>query len=403
VTSAIDPGVLRDLAAIIRAADTSDLLSNAGRLAATIVGAHQAAMSHLPDDDGMEPSIAVFLGAGYGITAPFDPRAGIGRFVSIASIAERLTDVELSADVRYHDLLVDARPPLRGFLAAPLLDSQGRAQGRVALSDPVEGDFTEEQGGLLAAVADTVAAALERRRAQERLEEAQLQRQAFFGVVSHELRTPITTIYGGIRMLGQAGARLTHDTREQLLEDITAESERLYRLVEDLLVLSRAERDALRVAAEPILLQHLLARVAASEQQRAPWSRLRVATEPDLPPVMGDSTLIEQVVRNLLSNAVKYAGSHGAVEVTAAAADPWVEVRVSDKGPGIGADSIEHVFELFYRAPDAASRAQGAGIGLYVCNELIRAMGGEMWIRQREPRGVETGFRLRADDEAIID
>ena len=84
-------------------------------------------------------------------------------------------------------------------------------------------------------------------------------------------------------------------------------------------------------------------------------------------------------------------------------ADGWVEVRVADEGPGIDPDSVEHVFELFYRAPDAPGRAQGAGIGLYVCDELIRAMGGEMWVRQREPRGAEIGFRLRAYEEAMVD
>ena len=257
----------------------SDVLSHASRLAATIVGAHQAAMSQLPDDDGMASRrVAVYpRRRTTGSTEPFDPRAGIGRLVASRPMAERLTDVELARTPRYRDLLADARPPLRGFLAAPLVDSDGRSRGRVALSDPVDGDFTEQAGraprrrrrhGRRSARAAP--------RSRSGLEDAQLQRQAFFGVVSHELRTPITTIYGGIRMLGQAGARLSHDTREQLLEDITAESERLYRLVEDLLVLSRAERDALDVAAEPILLQHLLARVAASEQQRAPWSRLRV-------------------------------------------------------------------------------------------------------------------------------
>jgi K+-sensing histidine kinase KdpD len=315
---------------------------------------------------------------------------------------ERSDDADLAADERYRDLL-DAHLPLRGLLAAPLLDSHANVQGRIALSDPFDAAFGESHEALLGAVAEVVSAALERGRLQQRLEDAQQQRQAFFGVVSHELRTPITTIYGGIRMLDQAGARLSHDTRAQLIDDITAESERLYRLVEDLLVLSRAERHALDVAAEPILLQHLLGRVVASEQQRAPRSRLRVDAGTGLPPVTGDATLVEQVVRNLLSNAIKYAGDAGPIEVAASSAHGWVEVRVADEGPGIDADAVDHVFDLFYRAPDAPGRAQGAGIGLYVCDELIRAMDGEMWVRRREPRGVEIGFRLRAYDDSLLD
>ena len=69
-------------------------------------------------------------------------------------------------------------------------------------------------------------------------------------------------------------------------------------------------------------------------------------------------------------------------------------MTVLDEGPGIDADNPDQVFELFYRAPEAAARAQGAGIGLYACRELIRAMGGNVWVRPRNPGGAEFGFRL---------
>jgi two-component system sensor histidine kinase KdpD len=284
----------------------------------------------------------------------------------------------------------------------PLVDEEGQNRGRIAVSDAIDGEFTATHVGLLEAVADTIGAALERERLKQGLRDAQRQRQAFFGVISHELRTPITTIYGGVRMLSHAGSRLSYATQEQLLDDITAESERLYRLVEDLLVLSRAEREALHVAAEPIALQHLLARVAASERRLRPRSRIRVHAATDLPPVMGDSTLVEQVVRDLLANALTYAGADGPILLTVTAREGWVEVAVADEGPGIDADPPEQVFELFFQTPEAQRRAVGAGIGLYVCRELVRAMGGQTWVRRREPRGTVFGFRLRAyaEDDA---
>jgi signal transduction histidine kinase len=399
----LDADVFRDLARIIRSDDVLDVLPRACQLAAEIVGARQAALSQLPDVEGAEPVVIVHLASRARTAESHEGVVGIGRFPWLGSTAERLTDAELRADPRYRDLVADVRPPIRGLLAAPIVDGEGRTRGRIVLSDPIDDEFTDRHEGLLGAVADVFSAALERRRLQARLEDTQRQRQVFFGVVSHELRTPITTIYGGIRMLTQAGARLSHDTREQLLEDISAESDRLYRLVEDLLVLSRSERDALDVAAEPILLQHLLSRVVASEQQRAPWSRLRLSVDPDLPPVMGDSTLVEQVTRNLLSNAIKYAGGDGPIAASASTSEGWVEVRVADEGPGVDVDAVDHVFELFYRAPDAPARAQGAGIGLYVSNELVRAMGGEMWVRRRDARGTEFGFRLRAYDDSSLD
>jgi len=251
---------------------------------------------------------------------------------------------------------------------------------------------------LVAAMAELGGAVVSRTRAVAALEEAERQRQAFFGVVSHELRTPITTIYGGTRVLRQSGGRLSHDAREQLLDDVGQEAERLYRLVEDLLVLSRAEREALVVAGEPILLQHLASRVAAAEQQRWPRARIRVEAQPGLQPVLGDSTLVEQVIRNLVSNAAKYAGDAGPITVQCSAAGPWIEVRVLDEGPGVDDEELARVFDLFYRGPRAPNRAQGAGIGLYACRQLITAMGGEIWVANRPDGGAEFGFRLRVDE-----
>jgi signal transduction histidine kinase len=122
-----------------------------------------------------------------------------------------------------------------------------------------------------------------------------------------------------------------------------------------------------------------------------------VSATAGLPPVLGDSTLVEQVVRNLVSNAAKYAGNSGPIEIQAEVQGEWVEVRVLDEGPGMTAAVAERVFDLFYRAPDAASQAQGAGIGLYACRQLVEAMGGSVWARARETVGAEFGFRLRAD------
>jgi two-component system sensor histidine kinase KdpD len=282
-------------------------------------------------------------------------------------------------------------------LERPLRSRDGRHLGWVAVTPSGDRDLPAADARLLDALLDAAGAALDRHQLVAALEDAQAQRQAFFGVVSHELRTPITTIYGGTRVLRQSGGRLSHDAREQLLDDISDEAERLYRLVEDLLVLSRAEREGLVVAAEPILLQHVVARVVSSEQQRWPRTTLRSDAGRGLPPVLGDSTLVEQVLRNLISNAAKYAGDAGAIDITAAHVGGWVEVRVLDQGPGLDPAEAARVFDLFYRGSDAASRAQGAGIGLYACRQLVVAMGGDIWVEQRPTGGAEFGFRLTAE------
>lgn len=314
--------------------------------------------------------------------------------------AVRLAGHGTEDDAAGHVVTADGRR-----LERPLLARDGRTLGRVVV---LAGDrpFDAADDRLLAALLAAAGAALDRHQLVAQLEDAQQQRQAFFGVVSHELRTPITTIYGGTRVLRQSGGRLSHDARQQLLDDVGQEAERLYRLVEDLLVLSRSEREALAVAAEPILIQHLVNRVVSSEQQRWPRARLRASPDRGLPPVLGDSTLVEQVLRNLLSNAAKYAGEAGVIDVQAGETRGWVEVRVLDEGPGLTAADAARVFDLFYRAPDAANRAQGAGIGLYACRQLILAMGGEIWVERRLTGGTEFGFRLRAqlgDEDGYID
>src|SRR4029079_1102134 len=131
-------------------------------------------------------------------------------------------------------------------------------------------------------------------------------REAFVDVISHELRTPITTIMGLAQILARPGRADDETSRMALLEDVRSEAERLHRLVEDLLVLSRVERGRLEVEAEPIEPRRLLDRIVSHEARELPTIEVETVLEPDLPIVAGESTYVEQIVRNLLNNAAKY-------------------------------------------------------------------------------------------------
>jgi PAS domain S-box-containing protein len=216
-------------------------------------------------------------------------------------------------------------------------------------------------------------------------------RDAFAGILSHELRTPVTTIYGGSEMLVRGG--LEEDARQELYEDIRAEADRLYRLVENLLVLSHVERQGLNVEREPVLLQRLLPRVVQAEGARWPKTRFEVDLPAGLPPVGGEEVYLEQVVRNLVSNAAKYGGD-GPVTVTAVANTDVVKVTVTDTGPGFDDDEAKRLFELFYRTQAAVKRAGGAGVGLFVSKQLITAMGGTMWASKRQEGGAQFSFEI---------
>jgi signal transduction histidine kinase len=225
--------------------------------------------------------------------------------------------------------------------------------------------------------------------------QAKVLRETFIGMLSHELRTPITTLYGGAKILTRRADDLTPEVRS-LVSDIEAESERLYRLVEDLVVLTKSEAAALDVGREPVLLQRMLPRLVGAEARRWPSIDFRVDAATGLPAVLAEPTYVEQIVRNLLTNAAKYAGAAGRVEVVATTEGDEAVVRVLDRGPGFPENDAGRLFDIYYRSPQVARRAAGAGIGLFVCKSLIDAMDGRIWAREREGGGAEFGFALAA-------
>ncbi len=229
-------------------------------------------------------------------------------------------------------------------------------------------------------------------------------REAFIEVISHELRTPITTIFGLTQILGRPGRLTSAEDQAELIGDIAAESERLHRLVEDLLVLTRAERGEIAIESEPIELRRVVSRVIEREAPRLPSIRIEADLPRGLPIVAGEDTYVEQIVRNMLSNAAKYTPPGTQVTVRAEQEGETVIVRVVDSGPGIEESSVERAFELFYRDPTVARSIAGSGIGLFVCASLVEAMGGRIWARRRPEGGSEFGFTLRVipDDEAAL-
>jgi signal transduction histidine kinase len=214
-------------------------------------------------------------------------------------------------------------------------------------------------------------------------------RDAFVGMLSHELRTPVTIIIGSAGLLAR---RLpTGDASLELVDDIAAESDRMNRLIDDLLVLSQSEA-APAVQAEPVLVHHLVNRVVAAMMDRHPDAALDVDAPAGLPPAAGDPTLVEQVVRNLVGNAIKYSGPRPVVRVSAREVGSAIEVSVEDEGPGVPEHDREAIFDIFFRSRATAARASGAGIGLFVCRRLVEAMGGRIWVGPGAARGARFTF-----------
>jgi PAS domain S-box-containing protein len=267
----------------------------------------------------------------------------------------------------------------------------------------------DETGGLISMIG-TGQDITERRLVEDQRDELLIEerragefREAFIDVISHELRTPITTILGLTQILARPGRADDPASRGPLLEDVRAESERLHRLVEDLLVLSRAERGRLVVDAEPLQPRRLIERIVAHEAPELPSLHIETQLGPDLPVVAGEGTYVEQIVRNLLGNAAKYTPVGTRVVIEARRNGGVVEIRVTDDGPGIPEESLRRVFDLFYRDPDSARAVAGSGIGLFVCRSLVEAMGGRMWAVRRREGGSEFGFTLRVLEADELD
>jgi K+-sensing histidine kinase KdpD len=262
--------------------------------------------------------------------------------------------------------------------------------GRVFFEEPERG------GRIMGTERDTTAQLLaeaERDRLIDQEREARLLQEAFVGVVSHELRTPITTLLAGSKILRRDTS--LSDRARDLALDVEEEADRLYRLVEDLLVLTRLERGSLEVGVEPVHLRHLITRIVAAEQARWPVTRFLVRHDGATHLAKGEETYVEQVLRNLLANAAKYSPPGSTVQVVLEPRDGEIAIRVLDEGPGIEAGEIDQLFTLFYRSPRTAAKASGAGIGLFVCNRLVMAMGGRTWARRRRGVGSEFGFALK--------
>lgn len=229
--------------------------------------------------------------------------------------------------------------------------------------------------------------------------QAETARERFLELLSHELRTPVTSIYGGAKVLARKS--LDPERRQELIDDIGAEADRLYRLVEDLIVLARADRSALPMQLEPVRLDRVAERVLAAFRGEVKGLELRLSQRGPAMAVLGDETYVEQLLRNLLSNAVKYGATEAGIDIELVHADGECIVRVLDRGPGINPDELGRLFEIDYRSPLTEGLAQGSGIGLFVARWLIQGMGGRIWAAPRDGGGSEFGFALPIVDADV--
>jgi signal transduction histidine kinase len=219
----------------------------------------------------------------------------------------------------------------------------------------------------------------------------------FVANVSHELRTPLTAVKGLIETL-RDGAVDDPEVRDRFLETVESETDRLIRLVNDLLILSRADSEALNLQREPVDLGRLATDTVTRLIARAEAHEVILSQEvgAGIPPALADRDRIEQVLVNVLDNAIKYSRPGGVVTVEGGEGPKqMVQVRVRDEGMGIPKEELPRIGERFYRTDKARSRTEGgSGLGLAIAKALVDAHGGRLWVGSEEGEGTVVTFSL---------
>jgi len=267
------------------------------------------------------------------------------------------------------------------------------AIGVVGLDNDKQGPLlSPEQQRLFDALADQAALAIERIQLVADVDKARLAaeadklRSALLRSISHDLKTPLSAILGTATTLRDYSGTLPEADRADLLSTVVDEAERLHRFIANLLDMTRIESGAV----EPNASMHFVGDVVGTALRRAAkivaQHRTEVDIASDLPMLKLDHVLFEQVLFNLLDNAAKYAPEGSRIRIQGWADGGFVSLQVMDEGPGIPEDSLERIFNSFYRVGKTDSVRAGTGLGLSICRGFIEAMGGTITTGNRTDR-----------------
>jgi two-component system, OmpR family, sensor histidine kinase KdpD len=280
----------------------------------------------------------------------------------------------------------------------------GETLGRITAIRPEgQAPLVPAELELLEACAAQAAVAIERARLDRTVEVARVTaetnslRAALFSAVTHDLRTPLASIMTAASSLLDASAELDPEQRRELLSTVLEETDRLNRLVGNILDLAKVRAGALVPAKQPTDAEEVLEAVLHRMAPRLSRTRVRTVVRPDLPEIPVDPVQLDQVLTNLLENAARFSPVGGEIVVTVA---PWrgaVQFRVADQGPGIPQADRERVFDAFVRG-DASDGRSGSGLGLAIARAIVLAHGGRIWIEGAPSGGTAVVFELPVSD-----
>jgi signal transduction histidine kinase/CheY-like chemotaxis protein len=269
--------------------------------------------------------------------------------------------------------------------ATAVRDEQGQLTRRIG----VNWDITDVRNAQLASEEKVLA---------QRESQAKSQ---FLSRMSHELRTPLNAVLGFAQLLLTDGERVTTETRRRRLEQIHGAGQHLLSLINDVLDLSSLEGGEMRISAQPVALQALVAETLPLVERQARQRKVKLRSGALTGVALGDATRLRQVLLNLLTNAVKYNREGGQVLVEAEPLDGAVRLRVSDTGRGMNDAQLLQAFEPFNRLGLESEGIEGTGIGLAIVKALVERMGGTVDARSSPDHG--SVFEVRLPDGSAFD
>ena len=270
--------------------------------------------------------------------------------------------------------------PIKGMTEA----AEAMADGDFSRKIPVE---SEDEIGILSTTFNDMATQIETM--LEELRKAEQLRREFVANVSHELRTPLTSIRTYAETIYDT-EDIPKDMQEEFLRVIINESDRMTKIVQDLLLLSRFDSGNSNLQLEKFSIERsvrdIYAAIALEAKKRN--HQLNMELEWKLPRIQGDKARIEQVLMNIIINAVKYTPDGGVISIYSGSADGKVWIRIEDTGVGIPQEDLLRVFERFYRVDKARARESGGtGLGLAIAHEIIKMHGGDIQIESTPGSG----------------
>jgi two-component system sensor histidine kinase KdpD len=315
-----------------------------------------------------------------------------------------LAGCEVHATLNEEDLTATAGvlDPHGPSHAVPIVIGQVGFGTVTAVRGPGGRAFSRSDTEVMDAAAKQAAMALERARMDSNVRRAQMEaetnqlRAALFSSVTHDLKTPLAIIKAGATSLLSSEVVLDKEQERELHTTILEETDRLNRLIGNIMDLARTRAGALAPAREAVDLEEIVHAALARMRPMLGGIQVRTNIRPEAPEVYADPVQVDQVLTNLLENAVRHSPTGAEVLVSVARYRDSAQVRVADQGPGIPLEDRERVFEAFYRRDPASS---GSGLGLAIAQAMVVANGGRIWIEGAPGGGTAVLFELPAVEE----